>query len=102
MRISLKSTVGRLRLLAILEGISLLLLVFVAVPLKYLFHYPDFVKALGPIHGILFVLFIFSTINIGIAQRWSFKSTTWKVLVACLIPFGTFYIDHRILSKIAE
>lgn len=102
MSISLKTNVGRLRLLAILEGISLLLLVFVAVPVKYLFDFPDMVKALGPIHGVLFVLFILNTINVGIAQRWEFKSVTWKVLLACLIPFGTFYIDHRILSKIEK
>ncbi len=98
----LTTALGRLRLLAFLEGISLLLLVFVAVPLKYYAHNPAMVKAIGPVHGMLFLLFIFNTISFGVAQNWSFKTTTWKVLLACIIPFGTFYIDWKILSRLKE
>ncbi len=89
---------GRLRLLAILEGTSLLLLVFIAVPLKRIWDMPELVRAIGPIHGILFLLFVLSTFRVAIEQEWSFRDTTWKVLLACLIPFGTFYVDHRILK----
>ena len=89
----------RLRLLAFLEGTSLIFLVFIAVPLKYYAHNPAWVKAIGPVHGMLFLLFLFNTISLGVAQHWSFKTTTWKVLLACIIPFGTFYIDWKILSK---
>lgn len=92
--------IGRLRLLAFLEGISLLLLVFVAVPLKYYFDNPSMSKFLGPVHGSLFLLFVFNALRVGIEQQWKFKETTWKVLVACFIPFGTFYIDYKILRKI--
>ncbi len=94
------SSIGRLRLLAILEGLSLLLLVFVSVPLKYIFGIPQLSSVLGPIHGILFLLFVFITISVGVEYNWKFKQTTWKVLIACIIPFGTFYIDRKILSKI--
>ena len=94
------SSVGRLRLIGYLEGISLLILVGIAVPLKYMYANPALVKAIGPVHGILFLLFVFNTLQVGIEQRWRFAKTTWKVLVACIIPFGTFYIDRKILSHL--
>lgn len=94
------TTIGRLRLFAFLEGISLLILVFIAAPLKYYFDYPSMSKSLGPVHGALFLLFVFNTLRVGVEQQWKFKETTWKVLVACFVPFGTFYIDYKILRNI--
>ena len=96
----LTTTIGRLRLLAILEGISLIVLIGVAVPAKHLYGNPALVRAVGPVHGMLFLLFVFNALSVGVEQRWKFRETTWKVLLACLIPFGTFYIDRHILSKI--
>jgi integral membrane protein len=96
----LNTKTGRLRIIGLLEGISLLVLVGIAVPAKYLYDNPALVKAVGPVHGLLFLLFIFNTLSVGVEQRWQFKTTTWKVLLACIIPFGTFYIDRTILSKI--
>ncbi|MEZ0130381.1 DUF3817 domain-containing protein [Flavobacterium sp. LBUM151] len=96
----LQTNIGRLRTIGFLEGISLLVLLFVAVPLKYAFGEPFLTRIMGTIHGALFLLFIFNTISVGVEQNWKFKDTTWKVLLACIIPFGTFYIDAKILSKI--
>lgn len=96
------TTIGRLRLFAFLEGISLLILVFIAVPLKYYFGNPSVSKSLGPIHGALFLLFVFNALRVGVEQQWKFKETTWKVIVACFIPFGTFYIDYKILRNIQK
>ena len=93
------TTIGRLRLIAFLEGISLLILVFIAVPLKYYFDNPSLVKSVGPVHGALFLLFVFNALHAGVEQQWSFRKTTWKVIVASFIPFGTFYIDYKILRK---
>lgn len=98
----LKSKIGRLRIIGFLEGISLLVLVFVAVPMKHYFGNPSLSKALGPIHGAIFLLFLFNTIGVGVEQNWKFRTTTWKVILACFIPFGTFYIDNKILSKIKD
>jgi integral membrane protein len=98
----LSSPIKRLRLLALLEGSSLLFLVFIAVPLKYIWDIPGGSKMIGPVHGVLFLLFVVSTINVAIKQKWKFTEVTWKVLIACIIPFGTFYIDHKILKKIQE
>jgi len=94
------TSIGRLRLLAVLEGISLLVLVFIAVPLKHFWDVPGLSKSLGPIHGALFLLFVFNALRVGVEQQWKFKETTWKVLIACFIPFGTFYIDYKILRNI--
>lgn len=96
----LQTNVGRLRLLGFLEGLSLLLLVFVAVPLKYRWDDPSLSKILGPVHGALFLLFVFNTLGVGVEQKWAFRSVTWKVLLACVVPFGTFYVDRKILAKI--
>lgn len=96
------SPIGRLRLLSFLEGGSLLFLVFIAVPLKYIWEIPQGSQLIGPIHGALFLLFILSTLNVSIEQNWKFREITWKVLLACVIPFGTFYIDHKILKKIQK
>jgi len=96
----LQTKTGRLRITGFLEGISLLLLIFIAMPLKYGFAYPTAVQVLGPVHGALFVLFIINTLSVGIEQRWKFTNTTWKVLLACVIPFGTFYIDKKILKPL--
>lgn len=90
---------GRLRLTGLLEGISLLVLLGIAVPMKYFYHDASLVKTMGPIHGLLFLFFVLNTMSVGIEYKWKFSATTWKVLIACMIPFGTFYIDKQILSK---
>lgn len=91
--------VGRLRLFGFLEGISLLLLLGIAVPRKYAFDDPAMVKMLGPIHGFFFVIFVINALSVGIEYKWKFSEKTWKVLLACMVPFGTFYIDYSILRK---
>ena len=95
-----KTKIGRLRILGFLEGVSLLVLIFVAVPMKYYFQNPSLSKSLGPIHGAIFLLFLFNTLSVGVEQNWKFKTTTWKIILACFIPFGTFYIDNKILSRL--
>lgn len=93
----LTSSLGRLRLLGLLEGLSLLILVGVAVPLKHFYGDPSLVRALGPVHGLLFLLFVLNTLRVGVEYHWRFATTTWKVLLACIIPFGTFYVGRKIL-----
>ena len=97
-----KTKIGRLRIIGFLEGVSLLVLVFIAVPLKYYFSYPNLSKQLGPFHGAIFLLFLFNILSVGVEQNWKFKTTTWKLIIACFIPFGTFYIDNKILSKLKD
>lgn len=96
----LTDPLGRLRLLGWIEGLTLLALVFVAVPLKYIRHDSSLVQRLGPVHGAAFLLFLFSALSVGVAQRWNFRQITWKLVLACFVPFGTFYIDHFILRPL--
>ena len=90
--------IKRLRIIAFLEGISLLALVGVAVPVKYILGDPYWVRIIGPVHGLLFLLFVVNTLSVGVEHSWKFRTTTWKVLLACVVPFGTFYIDRKILA----
>jgi integral membrane protein len=94
--------IGRLRLFGYLEGLSLLVLVFIAVPLKHVYNSPVLSSILGPVHGAIFLVFILNVIGVGIEQGWTFKTTTWKIVLACFVPFGTFYMDHILFKNIKE
>ncbi len=96
------SAIGRFRLVAFLEGVSFIILVFIGMPLKYSLENPAVVKSFGPVHGALFLLFIFMAFRLSFEEDWSFKKTTWKVMLASLIPFGTFVLDAKILAKMQE
>src|SRR5690606_42130893 len=65
------TSIGRLRLLAFLEGTSLLVLLFIAVPIKYALQNPAWVKAMGPVHGALFLLFVFNALQVRSEEHTS-------------------------------
>jgi integral membrane protein len=94
----IRSQLGILRILGLLEGSSLIALIFIAMPLKYVFESPLAVQVVGPIHGVLFILFVLISLTVSIAQGWSFWKTTWKVMLSSFVPFGTFYVDAKILK----
>lgn len=94
----LKSSIGSLRVIGFLEGMSLLILFFIAVPLKYMMDIPEVSEVVGAIHGGLFILFILATFKVAYDKKWRFWKTTWKVLLSCMVPFGTFYVDKTILK----
>jgi integral membrane protein len=85
------------RIIALLEGISFLALLFIAMPMKYMMGQPLPVKITGMIHGILFIAFIFYLILIKSEYKWSFQKTSLAFL-ASLLPFGTFVLDARVLK----
>jgi integral membrane protein len=93
------SSIGRLRALAFAEGVSLIILVFVGVPFKYAMEMDELVKILGPIHGGLFILFLLNAISVSVSEKWKW-TTTGKAVIASFIPFGTFYIDRKVLLPI--
>jgi len=86
------------RITALLEGVSYILLLFIATPIKYLKDDPQYVKMLGMPHGILFMAYIVMAVIISKDMKWSSR-TLWIVLLASVIPFGTFYIDKKYLKK---
>ena len=85
------------RITAFLEGISYLLLLFVAVPIKYLNGDPQYVKLLCMPHGLLFVTYIVLAIWLKPDFKWS-KKDFIIVLLASVIPFGTFYVEKKFLK----
>jgi integral membrane protein len=94
----LKTQLGRLRVLAFAEGVSLLVILFITMPLKYYFDTPQPNKIFGMVHGLLFILYVFWVIQIKIEQDWSMKKTA-LALLASIIPFGTFWADARLFRN---
>ena len=89
-------TIAIFKIISFLEGMSYILLLFVAVPIKYMAGNSYLVKSLGMPHGILFLLYVLLALYIRSKMKWDFK-VTLIVLVASLIPFGTFYINRKYL-----
>ena len=83
---------GRLRLTGLAEGLSLLVLLFIAMPLKYWAGKPEAVKITGWIHGVLFVLFMAGILWAYNRWNWKFKTLVLAFLAA-FFPFGTFLFD---------
>ena len=94
----LTSAVGRLRAVGMVEAVSFLLLLGVAMPLKYFAGMPVAVKIAGWIHGLLFLAFGLCLLVAHGERRWSMR---WSalVLVAALLPFGPFVIARRLKSE---
>ena len=85
------------RFIAFLEGLSYLLLLFVATPVKYILGDPSYVKLLGMPHGVLFMAYIVFSVFMSFKQKWSIK-VLLVVLLASIIPFGAFYVDKKYLK----
>lgn len=94
----LQGPLKNMRTVGIIEGISYLILLFIAMPLKYKWGMPEAVKYVGMAHGVLFVLFVF-TIFIAIYQAGLSYGKGILAFVASLIPFGTFFLDKPIFNK---
>jgi len=92
------SSLGRFRLAGMLEGGSFLLLLFVAMPLKYLADWPVGVRVVGMAHGVLFLLYLLAIVPAAIDHRWSWKRIAGAV-VASLLPFGPFVFDAKVLRR---
>ncbi len=93
---ALKTSIGRLRLVGWWEGVSFLLLLGVAMPLKYLAGWPQAVRVVGMAHGVLFVLYVVAALQAAWQHRWTWSRTA-LVLIASLLPGGPFLVDARIL-----
>ncbi len=96
----LKTSLGRFRAVALLEGVSFIVLLFIAMPLKYLGGMPMAVKLVGWAHGVLFVLFVLALAEVAVALRWSL-SRIIAAFAASLLPFGTFVLDARLRRESA-
>ena len=97
----LKTSLGRLRVIGWWEGISFLLLLGIAMPLKYFADWPQAVRVVGMAHGVLFLLYLWAAIQAALERDWTWKRTA-LVLVASLLPAGPFVVDAKILRQEME
>ena len=88
------------RIIAILEGISYLALFVISMPLKYLADIPQPNQYIGYAHGFLFIAYIILSWIFWRERKWNTK-VLWILMVASLLPFGTFYIDKKYLKPLS-
>ena len=91
----LKNALNRFRFISFVEGISYLILVFIAMPIKYLGENPYPVKVVGMAHGVLFILFVVLLIESMRKYDWGNNFST-KLFIYSLIPFGSLVIEKKI------
>ena len=89
--------INTFKITSFLEGVSYILLLMVGVPLKYFGNNDILVKSLGMPHGLLFIAYVLLALFIRSRMKWDTK-TTFIVLIASLLPFGTFYINRKYLN----
>jgi integral membrane protein len=81
-----------------LEGLSYILLLGVAMPLKYIWDDPSWVRVVGMAHGLLFIAYVGLAFVLYLREDWSIKKLA-GALVASLLPFGPFVFDAKYLNK---
>jgi integral membrane protein len=86
------------RMTALAEGCSFLILLCIAMPMKYFMGMPEVVRVVGSIHGGLFLLYVGLLAAIHFRQRWSVMFSLYA-FVASIIPFGTFVLDKHLREK---
>jgi integral membrane protein len=90
----MKNPISFLRSVGLLEALSYLILLFIAMPLKYVWDMPLAVRITGAVHGGLFVLFCVALWRVLMTTHWPFSRAV-IVFVASLLPFVPFFIDRR-------
>jgi integral membrane protein len=91
----LKTSLDRLRVVGMMEGASFLLLLGVAMPLKYLAGMPQMVPVVGMLHGILFMLYVAAVVHASVELRWPPRRIV-AALAASVLPFGPFVFDAHL------
>lgn len=92
----LSTVVGRFRVIAFIEGVSFLVLLLIAMPIKYLGGNPAPVLYVGWAHGVLFMLYAVAGFQALFARGWGLMAGVWG-FIAAIVPIGTFVYDARFL-----
>jgi integral membrane protein len=90
----------QLRLVALLEGASFLILLFIAMPLKYLADLPVAVRIAGSVHGFLFLVFVVLLFRAARQRAWPLRRSL-LAFISSILPFGTFVFDRTLRREIA-
>lgn len=92
----MEKSIKAFRIVSTLEAISFLVLLGIAMPLKYIWDMPEMVQTVGMAHGVLFVLYVLGAI-------YMFKKLNWTimelliVIMCSVLPFGPFYAERKYL-----
>lgn len=97
----MESRVKNLRIIGISEGVSFLVLLLIAMPMKYFLGIPEAVKLVGWIHGVLFIAYVVAVFMSFRAMRWGLIGIT-VALGASLLPLGTFILDKQLKRRQEE
>ena len=93
---TLDKKIRAFRWISILEGLSFLILLFLAMPLKYFFDLPQMVQVVGMAHGVLFLAYVVGALYMYKPMNW--KPFTLFIIIACsVVPFGPFYVEKKFL-----
>ena len=93
-----KTPLQAFRTVGFAEGISFLVLLGIAMPLKYAAGLPEVVLVVGWAHGVLWVLYLLTAVRAAVAERWSF-GTFVRAGVASVLPFGPFVFDRWLRNR---
>ena len=96
-----QTTAGSLRnfrILAFVEGVSFIVILFITMPLKYWYDTPGPNKVLGMVHGLLFLGYCAYALQLKWERGWSMMKLLWLWL-ASIVPFGTFVADYKLLRE---
>ncbi len=92
----MEKSIKAFRLISTLEAISFLVLLGIAMPLKYIWHMPQMVQMVGMAHGVLFVLYVGGAIYMFKKLNWTIME--FLIVVMCsVLPFGPFYAERKYL-----
>ena len=88
-----------LRILGLVEGLSLLFILFIAMPVRKITEDPTLVQSAGGIHGLLFLMYVYTLMDSTSTGRWGRKNLFIGIAMSC-IPFGTFWFDKKVLKNV--
>jgi len=94
---SIVASLKRFSVIALAEGVSFILLMFVAMPLKYFADLPEAVKYTGWAHGLLFIAYFVFLAEVKSTAKWSLGKLA-LASIASLLPFGTFVFDKKVVK----
>ena len=89
-------TLKTFRVISLLEALSFVILLLVAMPIKYILGNPELVRIVGMAHGILVVLYILGAVLFKNKLNWS-NQILVVVILCSIIPLGPFYVDRKYL-----
>jgi integral membrane protein len=98
---AVRGALTRYRVIAYVVGVMLLLLLFVAMPLKYLADDPGAMNIIGPMHGFLYVVYLLATFDLFRRVRWSFGRLV-LIALAGTIPFLSFYAERKTTHELTQ